>query len=258
MSITAPSPARLDRFLRFEADVDVAYEQETGAHRVSELRRSIVVGLFVYNIYNLTSIFLLPDILELSVVLRIAGVTPVSLVLMWLVGRVDAVLREWLVTIGVINAFALPVFLFYWSDAGLSAFTFGELPLTLVFGNMLLMLRFRRAIVFTMAAVVLAAAAAVAKAGLPADLKTAFLIQIATGVLQPLRQLAWRSEPVLFLLARTRCKERCTHRQPIQQDFRGSLPDRCTDRSSQSSLARQRPCDPVQAGPFDHGHDGRY
>src|SRR3954469_25429474 len=193
MSITAPSSARLDRFLRFEADIDVAYEQETGAHRVSELRRSIVVGLFVYNIYNLTSIFLLPDILELSVVLRIAGVTPVSLVLMWLVGRVDAVLREWLVTIGVINAFALPVFLFYWSDAGLSAFTFGELPLTLVFGNMLLMLRFRRAIVFTMAAVVLAAAAAVAKAGLPADLKTAFLIQIATGAFFSL-YANWRGE----------------------------------------------------------------
>jgi hypothetical protein len=99
MSITAPSSARLDALLRFEADIEAAYERETGAHRVSELRRSIAVGLFVYNVYNLTSIFLLPDILELSVVLRIAGVTPVSVFLMWLVGRVDATPREWLITI---------------------------------------------------------------------------------------------------------------------------------------------------------------
>jgi len=193
MSITAPSSARLDRLLRFEADIEAAYEQQTGAHRVAELRQSIAVGLFIYNVYNLTSIFLLPDILGLSVVLRIGGVTPVSVFLMWLVGRVDATLREWVITIGVINAFALPVFLFYWSDADLSAFTFGELPLTLVFGNMLLMLRFRRAIVFTMAAFALAAAAAVAKAGLPADLKTALVIQIATGAFFSL-YANWRSE----------------------------------------------------------------
>jgi len=113
--------------------------------------------------------------------------------LMWLVGRVHATLREWLVTIGMINAFVPPVFLFYWSDAGLSAFTFGELPLSLVFGNMLLMLRFRRAVVFTVAAFVLAAAAAIAKAGLPADLKIAFVIQIATGAFFSL-YANWRSE----------------------------------------------------------------
>ena len=64
MSITAPSPARLDAILRFEADIEAAYERSTGACRVSELRRSIAVGLVVYNVYNLTSIFLLPDILE--------------------------------------------------------------------------------------------------------------------------------------------------------------------------------------------------
>ena len=193
MSITAPSSARLDGLLRFEADIEAAYEQETGARRVSELRLSIAVGLFVYNVYNLTSIFLLPDILVLSVVLRIVGVTPVSIFLMWLIGRVDAALREWLITIGMVNAFVVPVFLFYWSDAGLSAFTFGELPLTLVFGNMLLMLRFRRAIVFTMAAFALAAAAALAKAGLSAELKTAFVIQIATGAFFSL-YANWRSE----------------------------------------------------------------
>lgn len=193
MSITAPSSARLDTLLRFEADIEAAYERETGARRVLELRRSIAVGLVVYNIYNLTSIFLLPDILELSVVLRVAAVTPVSILLMWLVGRVDATWREWLVTVGMINAFAVPVFLFYWSDASLSAFTFGELSLTLVFGNMLLMLRFRRAVVFTMAALVLAAAAALTKAGLPADLETAFVIQIATGAFFSL-YANWRGE----------------------------------------------------------------
>jgi len=55
------------------------------------------------------------------------------------------------------------------------------------------MLRFRRAIVFTTAAFVLAASAALAKAGLPADLKTAFVIQIATGSFFSL-YANWRGE----------------------------------------------------------------
>jgi diguanylate cyclase (GGDEF)-like protein len=195
MSITAPPLAQLDAFLRFSPEIDAAYEQETRVHRILELRRSIAVGLVVYNVYNFTSVFLLPDILALSVILRLVAVTPVSLFLMWLVGHVDARVREWAITIGMINAFVVPVFLFYLSDSGFAAFTFGELPLSLVFGNMLLMLRFRHAVIFTTATFLLAATAALAKAGLPPDLRMAFVIQIATGAFFSL-YANWRGEMI--------------------------------------------------------------
>ncbi|NEU14959.1 hypothetical protein G3T14_23210 [Methylobacterium sp. BTF04] len=175
------SAVRLDRLLRFNATVADRYERECGAARAASLRHLIVVGLTFYNVYNLTSIFLLPDILGLSVVLRLFVVTPASLCLAWAVGRVGARTREWLVTGGVLNAFAIPVFLFWLTEARFGGFTFSELTLVIVFGNMLLALRFPQAIVFTLCAFGLATTAVLLKVGLEDGLRAAFVLQIATG-----------------------------------------------------------------------------
>ena len=184
---------RLDLLLRFSPEVERAYERGAREERVTELRRSIAVGLCLFNVYNFTGILLLEDVVSAVFVLRGLAVTPVSIVLMWLIGRVGAETREWLMTIGVLNAFVVPISLFYVSDSPFSSYTFGEFPLTFVFGNMLLMLRFRFAILFTTASLALAVAAALLKAGLPADLRTAFVIQIITGATLTL-YANWKSE----------------------------------------------------------------
>jgi len=186
-------PCRLDVLLRFSPDVEQAYECDAREPRIAELRRSIAVGLCLFNVYNFTGILLLDDVLPEVFGLRVFAVTPVSILLMWLIGRVGAATREWLITIGVFNAFVVPIWLFYVSDSPHSAYTFGEFPLTFVFGNMLLMLRFRFAILFTFASLALATAAALMKAGLPADLRTAFVIQIATGAVLTL-YANWKGE----------------------------------------------------------------
>ncbi|MGJ4949906.1 diguanylate cyclase [Bradyrhizobium sp. HKCCYLS20291] len=191
--MTTSSHARLDYLLRFSADIEAAYETQTRQRRVAELRRSIIFGLCTYNLYNFTSIYLMPDILWFSVFVRVGVITPVSILLLWMIGRVGATCREWLMTIGVTNAFASPVLLFLVSDAPLSAFTFGEFPLTLVFGNMLLLLRFRHAILFTGTSLALASTAAMLKAGIDTSLSIAFVIQIATGSIFSLHA-NWRAE----------------------------------------------------------------
>ncbi|WP_407526104.1 GGDEF domain-containing protein [Methylobacterium oryzisoli] len=179
---TAPA-ARLDWLLRFDPRVAERHEAEHGRDRVAALRQTILIGLILYNAYNLTSIILMPDILAWSVAARLLVVSPIALLVAWLVGRVGPAWRETIALIGIIDAFLIPVLLFWLTDAPLGAYTFGEFTLTLFYGNMLLALRFPQAVVFTAVAFASAALAAATKAGLDPGLRGAFVLQIATGCL---------------------------------------------------------------------------
>ena len=171
----------LDRWLRFDQDTQIRYEAEQGRERVVALRSAIYVGLALYNAYNLTSIVLLPDIVWLSVGLRVLLVTPTSLMLAAYIGSVPPRLREVLILNALLCAYLIPVLLFWLTAEPLGAFTFGEFSLTLIFGNMLLPLRFRHAVLFTGVAFAVTAAAVFTKTGLGAMLQFAFGVQLATA-----------------------------------------------------------------------------
>lgn len=173
----------LSGWLRFDQKTRDRYEAEHGAERIAALRAAIYIGLFLYNAYNLTSIVLLHDILGLSVGLRLLLITPVSLALAWYLGRLSSRWREPLVLFALMGAYLIPVFLFWLTREPWGAFTFGEFSLTLIFGNMLLPLRFRHAVVFTCWAFAITTVAIFAKAELEPTLRFAFTVQIATACL---------------------------------------------------------------------------
>jgi len=173
----------LSGWLRFDRKTSWRYEAEHGDERIAALRAAIYIGLVLYNAYNLTSIVLLHDILGLSVGLRLLLITPVSLALAWSIGRLSPRWREPLVLYALMGAYLIPVFLFWLTREPWGAFTFGEFSLTLIFGNMLLPLRFRHAVVFTCWAFVITTIAIFAKADLEPMLSFAFTVQIATACL---------------------------------------------------------------------------
>ncbi|WP_338425180.1 GGDEF domain-containing protein [Sphingopyxis kveilinensis] len=173
----------LNGWLRFDPKTRHRYEIEHGAERIAALRAAIYTGLVLYNAYNLTSIVLLHDILGLSVVLRVLLVTPIALALAWSIRRLPSHRREPLVLAALMGAYFVPVFLFWLTSEPLGAFTFGEFSLTLIFGNMLLPLRFRHAVVFTCSAFVVTLVAIFAKSELDPMLRLAFTVQIATACL---------------------------------------------------------------------------
>ncbi|MGX7706915.1 diguanylate cyclase [Methylobacterium sp. Gmos1] len=179
--IVPGASGRLDWLLRFEPAVDARYEAEHGPERAAGLRHVILVGLIFYNMYNFTSITLMPDILEFSFVARLCVVTPVSLGLAWLATRVSPALRERLVLHGMIGALSVPLLLFWLTEAMFGTYTFGEVILVVIYGNMLLALRFRDALAFTAYACALATLAAATKAGLDPALRVALPLQFATG-----------------------------------------------------------------------------
>ena len=193
------TPASLDRWLRFDARTAARYEEEHGPERVAHLRHAIIVGVILYNLYNLTAFLLTRDLFWETVAARVLLFTPVSLSLVVLTARVGSVLREQLVTFGMMNAFLIPVLIFWASQDHLASYTFLEFPLTLVFGNMLLALRFRHAVLFTLFAGCITMLAIQTKPGLDPGLRFAFSLQIVTACLFTLY--------ANFLVERRRCTD---------------------------------------------------
>jgi diguanylate cyclase (GGDEF)-like protein len=203
-SVEEAKLASLDMWLSFDRDTNAQYELENGVARAEHLRHTIFIGLILYNIYNLTGWLLMPDILWPSVVLRVLVVTPFSIGLAFLVFLVRAELREWLVAIGSVNAYAIPVFLFWFSENPLGTYSFGEFGLTLVFGNMLLALRFRQAVFFTSCAFGITLCGLLLHATLDPALLKAFTLQSITACIFTLYGN--------YLIEKRRCKDFVTAR----------------------------------------------
>lgn len=148
---------------------------------MKELRSAILIGLLLYNVFNISSFVLLPDQVLTSIFLRLGVVTPVSLGLAWLIGRTSPRWTERVVTAGVFGAYIVPVFLFWTSRDPNALFTFGEFALTIVFATMLLALRFPYAVLFTIGAAAVTTLALATKSGLSPPLALAFAVQFATA-----------------------------------------------------------------------------
>jgi diguanylate cyclase (GGDEF)-like protein len=178
----AGSKGRLDWLLRMPPEVERAHERDFGAERIKHLRHAIIVGLIVYNIYNLTSLHLMADIQPFTVMMRLFVLVPGSLAIFFLVPRVPPAVRELLLLGGMFVASLLPLYLVYISQSTYASYTLGELPLVLLFGNMLLVLRFRLALVFTTVTCVTALWVLQAKPGLDQNLVFPLTVQVATGL----------------------------------------------------------------------------
>ena len=178
----AGSKGRLDWLLRMPAEVERAHERDLGAGRMKHLRHAIIVGLIVYNIFNLTSLHLMADIHPFTVTMRLFVLMPGSLLIFVLVPRVPPALRELLILGGMFVASLLPLYLLYISQSDYASYTLGELPLVLLFGNMLLVLRYRWALLFTTVTCLTALWVIHAKPGLDQNLVFPLTVQVVTGL----------------------------------------------------------------------------
>jgi diguanylate cyclase (GGDEF)-like protein len=182
MQTETGAKGRLNWLLRMAPEVERAEERDFGAERIRHLRHAIIVGLIVYNIYNLTSLHLMADIQPFTVAMRLFVLVPGSLAIFYLVPRVPPALRELLLLGGMFVASLLPLYLLYISQSAYATYTLGELPLVLLFGNMLLVLRFRLALIFTAVTCLTALFVIHAKPGLDENLIFPLTVQVVTGL----------------------------------------------------------------------------
>jgi len=243
--------ARPDWLLRMSADVEAAHERAYGAMRIVHLRQTILVGLAVYNVYNLTSMHLMADIQAWTVFLRLCVLTPGALLIFYFVPRLPAAWRELLLLPGVMAASLLPLFLLWLSQSPLATYTIGELPLTLVFGNMLLVLRFRYAVPFTLITCGAAILVVTTKAGIDPALHFSFLVQIISGAFLTL-YANWHVE-------RVRCRSfLAEHDAGRRADRAERLGDRLRDLSRTDTLtgiANRGHLDETLAGWLEEGSE---
>ncbi|WP_156381988.1 MULTISPECIES: sensor domain-containing diguanylate cyclase [unclassified Aureimonas] len=176
-----PAHPLFDMRLRLTPELEALYEAEHHDERCLSIQHSLVVGLVLYNIHTFTGALLLRDVFEISAMLRLVVVTPASLLFLVLLPRLGGPARERLLVIAVLNAFFLPLAVFWTSTDPNSPFAFAEFTLTLVFACMSLPLRFVHAAGFTLLAFVGVAGVVSTKPGLSEDVVLAFLLQFGTG-----------------------------------------------------------------------------
>ncbi|UHC15949.1 GGDEF domain-containing protein [Methylobacterium currus] len=242
---------RLDRLLRFDDFVEARHEAEHGRDRVAGLLRLIPVGMIIYNVYNLTSFSLTPDIAGLSIMIRLLIVTPMALVIAGLIAHVGPTAREALVLAGMMVGVAGPILFFWLTQAPLGNYTFAESILVVIYGNVLIAMRFRHALAFSIVAFACAVLAVYTKAGLDPTLREVFCLQFATACAFSLyanfRMEELRCREYLRTLAAQLASEAAEEARRLYQGLSGTdaltgLPNRrVLDETAEAWFAEERP-----------------
>lgn len=170
-----------DRWLRFDRRTALSYEKDGRDARITHLRTTIFFGIIVYNLYIISNVLLMPDMVAESVFIRLLIATPAFFAIARLISCLSVSVRENLLVAGLLGTHALPLWLFRETQSDLGAYTFGEVALTVVYGNMLLALRFPQAVLFTTCALVMTLTAVAMKSGLPLELQFGFALQFSVA-----------------------------------------------------------------------------
>ena len=189
----------LDCLLRFDRCTEARYEAEHGRWRAAHLRHTIIFGVLLYVLHDISTYLLLPDHYWIIVLMTVFVIVPCSLAVAYAMARVSSGLREMLALGAILTATALPVFMLYYSDAPHSTHMNTEVILCIVFANMVMALRFRHALVYSCLVLIWAISAVLMKQGVDPELKVALCFQFTSVCL-----LTTYSN---YLFERRRCRD---------------------------------------------------
>ena len=171
----------LSRWLVFDHRTEERYEAEHGPDRAAHLRHTILFGVLLYLLHDLSTIMLSPDVFWLIALVTFTGMVPFSLLVAFLSGRVSMEVRERLVFFAILGATALPISIMYLSNSAHSSHMNAEVILCIVYGNMLMALRFRYAVVYTTVVLLASLLAVYAKPELDYGLRIAIGVQFVSA-----------------------------------------------------------------------------
>jgi diguanylate cyclase (GGDEF)-like protein len=170
----------LDHLLRFDRRTEARYEAEHGLARAAHLRHTIIFGVLLYVLHDISTYLLLPDHYWIIVLATLFVIVPCSLAVAHMMARVSARPRELLATGAILTATALPIFMMYYSDAPHSTHMNTEVILCIVFANMVMALRFRHALAYSSLVLLWATSAVMMKQGVDPELKIALCFQFTS------------------------------------------------------------------------------
>lgn len=175
---------RSGRYMRgFGAALEGRFEADTRVQRVRHIRATIVLGLAVFHLYNLTAFVTTPDLALANVALRVLGMTPLALLIAWSVGRVSAPLREAFCGLGMIAATAIPIGIFWLGHGPFHLLAATCVGLSVIFSNITLPLRFPWACTVSSATMAMLLAALVSRPEIDAGVSAVIMLDLMTGIL---------------------------------------------------------------------------
>ena len=161
--------------------VERRFETDTRSERIALIRLTFPVGLFIYNVYNLSDIIFARDTIAFGITLRLAVVTPLGLLLCWILPRLSARVREALYFGSMLGVYAVPILVFWWSSEPDVTYTTPEFYLVMVYVGMALPLRFPYMLAFTIIATLQACIVFALKDGLSHAIVGGLMLQVVTG-----------------------------------------------------------------------------
>jgi diguanylate cyclase (GGDEF)-like protein len=191
----------LDRLLRFDRLTEARYEADHGRARAAHLRHTIIFGVLLYFLHDISIYLLLPDHYWIIVLVTLFVIAPCSLAVAHVAAKLDSKIREVMVLLAILTATALPLFMMFYSDAPHSTHMNVEVILCVVFANMVMALRFRYAVIYSSLILFWAVLAVLLKQGVDPELKFALCFQFASVCL-----LSAYSN---YLFERRRCTDYC-------------------------------------------------
>jgi diguanylate cyclase (GGDEF)-like protein len=191
----------LDRLLRFDRLTEARYEAEHGRARAAHLRHTIIFGVLLYFLHDISIYLLLPDHYWIIVLVTLFVIVPCSLAVAHAAAKLASGIREVMVLLAILTATALPLFMMFYSDAPHSTHMNVEVILCVVFANMVMALRFRYAVIYSSLILFWAVLAVLMKQGVDPELKFALCFQFASVCL-----LSAYSN---YLFERRRCTDYC-------------------------------------------------
>ena len=211
------STERLGPFLGFSPDVARRYEVESRDARVRHLRAAILMGVVSYNSYDALTYITMPDVAGEAVVLRLV-VTALAALVYLALPRLSGIHRECLILGAMIAASAVPLYLFWATRAVNSPLSFVDFLLTIVFGVVVLQVRFPAAIALTAFCWVCGELVVMFRPELSTEMRLGLSMQLLLAT--------------IFLLLSSRLMQK-SHREAYLANLRE------TTRSSELEIARQ-------------------
>jgi len=173
-----------DFSVRFSSALEYRYETDRAAERSREIVNSGIAAVVMFNLFLIADHMLLPDVFKTILTLRLAFVTPLTLLAIVIVrGRPKPAVSE---TMGLLIALVVTASLVYGfaiSRSHLAGYYQFGLILVLVFSNVVLQLRFRYALVSSALQVTIYAAAVIASPLLPRPVKATAVVLACLGAL---------------------------------------------------------------------------
>ncbi|SFH92807.1 GGDEF domain-containing protein [Modicisalibacter xianhensis] len=143
-------------WLRFTPALESLFEQETGKSRARHLLVGSVIAIVIYNLFLFTDVLMIPDIVMTAVMVRSGLITPLALLSMAVMWRGLPPLARESLEAGIVLLSAISLcYLLALTEAPQSPFYHPGLVLVILFGNVVVRLRFWFAVATSLTIIVL-------------------------------------------------------------------------------------------------------